>query len=346
MGMDMRIQLMVEDGAQFHCEFSADRQSYVNVQGGGSLVMTYTPEGVLNLQGRYTVNEGEMKYTLPVIPLKTFTIHNGSYIDFTGDPMNPTLNISASERTKASVSSADGSSRSVAFDVGLKVTNTLSNMGLEFTIESPEDLTVQNELAGMSLEEKNKLAVAMLATGMYLSSSNSSGFSASNALNNFLQNEINNIAGQALNTAVDVNVGLEQSTRDDGSTRTDYSFKFSKRLFDNRLKIQLGGKVSSGASEMPGQRQSFFDNVTMEYRLDQNATKNVKLFYQQNVYDWLDGYTGLYGAGYVWRKKMDSLLDIFKMFSKDQQPQPMMMRQRPTAPRDSLTNDTLRHEIR
>jgi hypothetical protein len=84
----------------------------------------------------------------------------------------------------------------------------------------------------------------------------------------------------------------------------------------------------------------------MEYRLDQSATKNVKLFYQQNVYDWLDGYTGLYGAGYVWRKKMDSLLDIFKMFSKDSQQQPMMMRQRPTAPSDSLTNDTLRHEIR
>ena len=97
---------------------------------------------------------------------------------------------------------------------------------------------------------------------------------------------------------------------------------------------------------MPGHTQSFFDNVTMEYRLDQSAQKNLKVFYQQNVYDWLDGYTGLYGAGYVWRKKMDSLLDIFKMFSKDSQPQPMMMRPQPTAPRDSLTNDSLRHEIR
>ncbi len=227
MGMEMRIQLAVEDGARFRAEFSADRQSYVDVQGGGSLVMNLTPEGVLTLQGRYTVNEGEMKYALPVIPLKTFTLQNGSYIDFTGDPMNPTLHIAATERVKSSVSSADGSSRSVAFDVGLKITNTLSNMGLEFTIAAPEDLTIQNELAGMSAEEKNKLAVAMLATGMYLSSSNEKGFSAGNALNNFLQNEINNIAGQALNTAVDVNVGMEQSTRDDGSTRTDYSFKFS-----------------------------------------------------------------------------------------------------------------------
>ena len=38
----------------------------------------------------------------------------------------------------------------------------------------------------------------------------------------------------------------------------------------------------------------------------------MKLFYQQNVYDWLDGYTGLYGGGFIWRKKMDSLWDVFK----------------------------------
>ena len=324
MGMDMRIQLMVEDGAQFHCEFSADRQSYVNVQGGGSLVMTYTPEGVLNLQGRYTVNEGEMKYTLPVIPLKTFTIHNGSYIDFTGDPMNPTLNISASERTKASVSSADGSSRSVAFDVGLKVTNTLSNMGLEFTIESPEDLTVQNELAGMSLEEKNKLAVAMLATGMYLSSSNSSGFSASNALNNFLQNEINNIAGQALNTAVDVNVGLEQSTRDDGSTRTDYSFKFSKRFFSDRLNIVIGGKISADGNKTENESGAYIDDVSLEWRLDNGGTRYVRLFHEKNYDNLIEGELIENGAGVVLRKKLDRLSELFIFKRNKQTPAPVV----------------------
>ena len=94
---------------------------------------------------------------------------------------------------------------------------------------------------------------------------------------------------------------------------TDYSFKFAKRFFNNRLRIELGGKVSSGTSDaMNGQNQSFFDNVTMEYRLNQDATKNLKLFYNQNVYDWLEGYTGEYGIGFVWRKKLNSLLDVFK----------------------------------
>ena len=194
----------------------------------------------------------------------------------------------------------------------------------------------------MSAEERGKLAVTMLTTGMYLSDGNTSGFSMNAALSSFLQNEINNITGSALKT-LDLSVGVDNSTDASGTMHTDYSFKFSKRLFDNRLKIQLGGKVSTGQYDMPGHTQSFFDNVTMEYRLDQSAQKNLKVFYQQNVYDWLDGYTGLYGVGYVRRKKMDSLWDIFKRTGNDQRP--LMMR--PVGERtDTIPKDTLRNEAK
>jgi hypothetical protein len=194
----------------------------------------------------------------------------------------------------------------------------------------------------MSAEERGKLAVTMLTTGMYLADGNTSGFSMNAALSSFLQSEINNITGTALKT-LDLSVGVDNSTDASGTMHTDYSFKFSKRLFDNRLKIQLGGKVSTGQYDMPGHTQSFFDNVTMEYRLDQSAQKNLKVFYQQNVYDWLDGYTGLYGVGYVRRKKMDSLWDIFKRTGNDQRP--LMMR--PVGERtDTIPKDTLRNEAK
>lgn len=313
MGIDMRMQLEVRDGARFKCELSADRQSYINFEGGGSLVFSSTPEGVMSLQGRYTVNDGEMKYSLPVIPLKTFSLRSGSYVEFRGDPMNPMLNIAAVERTKASVSDENGGSRSVVFDVGLKVTNTLENMGLEFTIEAPEDMSVQNELAAMSKEEKNKVAVALLATGMYLSENNSTGFSASNALNNFLQSEINNIAGQALNTAVDINVGMDQTTLEGGGKRTDYTFKFSKRFFSNRLSVNIGGKVSSEADGYTNSNESgaYIDDVSLEWRLDAGGTRYIRLFHQKNYDDLLEGELTENGIGVVLRKKVDKLSELF-----------------------------------
>ena len=109
--------------------------------------------------------------------------------------------------------------------------------------------------------------------------------------------------------------------------------------------------MSTGSSDEPGQKQSFFDNVTMEYRMDQNGQKNVKLYYSQNVYDWLDGYTELFGAGFVWRKKMDSLLDVFKIFSSDSKQLTPLARPNnpgnpgaPNAPFTTTPNDSIRHE--
>jgi len=341
-GINMDLTVSVSQGARIVCNLNQEQTNYIDLMGGGNLRLRYGAEG-LALTGRYTLASGEMKYSLPVIPLKTFTIQDGSYVEFTGDPMNPRLNITATERTKAAVGQEGEQSRSVTFDCGVVITKTLSDMGLQFVISAPEDNNINSELQAMSVEERGKLAVTMLTTGMYLADGNTNGFSMNSVLSAYLQSEINNITGSALKT-LDLSVGFDNTTDATGQMHTDYSFKFSKRLFNNRLKIQLGGKVSSNADDVPGQQQSFFDNVTMEYRLDQNAQKNVKLYYSQNVYDWLDGYTGLFGGGFVWRKKMDSLLDVFKIFSSDTR-QPTMLRPQ-TARRDTLTNDTQRHETR
>ena len=317
-GLKADLTIGVSEGAHFVCDLNPEQTNYIDLTGGGDLRMKYDNEGI-NLTGRYTLSSGEMKYSLPIIPLKTFTIKNGSYVEFTGDPMNPRLNITATERTKATVSDDTGVGRSVAFDCGVVITKTLNDMGLQFIIDAPEDNNVNTELSAMSAEERGKIAVTMLTTGMYLADGNTSGFSMNAALSSFLQSEINNITGSALKT-LDLSVGIDNTTDASGTMHTDYSFKFAKRFFDNRLRIEIGGLVSSGDNAMMGQKQSFFDNVTMEYRLNQNATQNLKLFYKQNVYDWLEGYTSMYGIGFVWRRKLDNFWDIFQFWKKEKQP--------------------------
>lgn len=315
LGLDMNITLNVEEGAKVNCEFSADRQSYIYVRGGGSLAVTSTPQGVFSVLGRLTVNDGEMKYTLPVIPLKTFTIESGSYVEFTGDVMNPILNIIATERTKAAVSS-EGQTRSVVFDVGMKITNSLSNMGLAFTIDAPTDGTIRSELESCTEEEKNKLAVALLATGMYISDSNASSLTANNALNTFLQSEINNIAGKALNSFVDVSLGIDQQTYSNGDTGTDYSFKFSKRFFNDRLTVVIGGRVSDNkAVNQSSGIGSFIDDVSLEWRLDNSASRYVRLFHGKDFENVMEGVLEKNGAGAVFRKKVDKWTDLF-LFKK------------------------------
>lgn len=319
---DLTLGISISDAAQFHCNLSEDGQSYVNLEGGGDLTMRMTQQGDMRMTGRFTVNSGRMKYALPVIPLKTFNIVEGSYVEFTGDIMNPTLNIQAKERTKAVVTEND-KQRSVAFDVGVSITKPLNEMGLTFTIEAPEDLSIQNQLTAMSEAQRNKAAVALMATGMYMTDetmlSGGSGFKANNALNAFLQSEIQQIAGSALKT-IDINLGVENSTTETGASTTDYSFQFAKRFWGNRISVIIGGKVSTGA-EAQNSAESFINNVSVEYRLDQSATRYVKVFYDRNTQDPLEGQLTKTGAGLVLRRKTDRLGELF-IFRKKKAPSP------------------------
>ena len=309
-GFSMDLTMNINQGAHVMCYLNTDHSNYIDLMGGGSLRMQYGITGDISLTGRYTLDNGEMKYSLPIIPLKTFTIQDGSYIEFTGDPMNPKLNITATERTKANVSSGGSGDRTVEFDCGVIITKTLSDMGLEFTLSAPEDMTLNSELQSMSVEQRGKLAVTMLTTGMYLADGNTGKFSMNDALSSFLQSEINNITGSALRT-LDLSFGMDNSTDAGGSTHTDYSFKFSKRFWNNRIRIVVGGKVSTGP-DVTNQNESFFDNVTFEYRLGDSSDKYVKLYYDNNAYDWLEGTVREYGVGFTWRRTLQHFKDIFK----------------------------------
>lgn len=329
-GLDMLLMMNIEQGARVKCVLNADQSNYVDLEGGGELRMTYNPVNDLQLFGRYTVNDGEMKYALPIIPLKTFSIEKGSYVEFNGDIMNPKLNITATEQVKALVGAQTGNSRSVLFECGVKVTQTLQNMGLEFTLDAPDDMGVKNELAAMGMEQRGKLSVTMLTTGMYLVDGNTSGFSMNSAFNSFLQNEINNITSSALRT-IDISLGLDQNVDATGNTYTDYSFKFAKRFWNNRLNFIIGGKYSE-VDDATNEAGMFIDNVSLEYRLDETAMRFVKVFYNKEKNDLLEGRIAEYGAGFVWRKKLDRLRDIFS-----RKMQPVLQR---TAQPDSIQGRT------
>ncbi len=316
-GLDMMLMMNVESGARIMCALNADQSNYVNLEGGGELRMVYNPADNLQLFGRYTLNQGEMKYALPIIPLKTFTIQEGSYIEFTGDPMNPRLNLSATEQVTTLVAAETGNSYNVLFNCGVKVTKTLSDMGLEFTLDAPEDMAIKNELTAMSVEQRGKLAVTMLTTGMYLADGNTGGFSMNSALNSFLQSEINNITKSAMRT-IDLSLGLDQSADAYGNTHTDYSFKFAKRFWNNRVNFVIGGKISGGGDYGPeDQDQTLIDNVSLEYRLDQTAMRYVRLFYNKAANDLLEGRISEYGAGFMWRKKADRFWQLLNFRGDD-----------------------------
>ena len=319
-GFDMMLSMSIDESAHILCALNEEKTNYIDLMGGGDLQMKYNPVDNIRLTGKYTLNNGAMKYSLPIIPLKTFTIQDGSYLEFTGDPFNPILNITATENMKSTVNEGQGTGRSVDFVCGVKLTQTLSKPGIQFVISAPNDMTMQDELNTMSIEERGKIAVTMLASGMYLSGGNTSDFSMNSALSSFLNSEINNIAGSAMRSlGLDLGMSVDNSTNASGALHTDYNFKFAKRFFNNRLSFTIGGKVSSGAEmENAGNNDSFFNNVELQYRLNEGASQYIRAFYNNNTYDWLEGLVGEYGVGFMWRRKLQHFKDIFRFKTEKQ----------------------------
>lgn len=307
--LNMRLRISIDQAAQVNCLLSPDGSNYIKLEGGGDLTMNYDEAKGLHLYGRYTILTGQMTYTLMVMSLTDCKIANGSYVEFSGDVTNPRLNISASERILCSVTEND-QPRSVAFDVGLAITQTLKNMGLAFTLEAPEDMMIQNQLTQMAPEMRGRVAVTLLATGMYIvEGQQSGGFNTTNALNSFLQGQISAITGKVLSN-FDISLGVNNMQTASGKMTTDYSFRFAKRFWGNRISVIIGGKVSSG-SETQNTGETIIDNVCIEYRLDKSATRYVTVFYGKDNESVLEADVLELGAGLVLRKKTDRLGELF-----------------------------------
>ena len=321
-GMDMIMSVHIDNAVRLRADLSPDRSKFIELEGGGDLNMQYTPQGDISLTGRYTLSGGIMKYSLPIIPLKEFQINNGSYVDWRGDPMNPTLNLKATERMRASVADGDdGGSRVVNFDVSIAIKNRLDAPELIFDITAPDDATIENELQAMGAEERSKQAIAMLATGVYMNSGvKGGGLSMGSALNSVIQSQINSLAGSAFQSInASVTKGMEDRTSaETGDKQTDYSFRYSQRLFNDRVQIVIGGKVTTGANAT-NDAESFIDNISLEYRLDTSGTRYVRVFYDKNYESVLDGEITETGVGLVLRRKMDRLGELFIFRKKKKQ---------------------------
>ena len=316
-GLDMVMMVHIDPSVRVKVDLDTSNDNRVELEGGGDLSMKYTPQGDLSLTGRYTLSGGLMKYALPVIAAKEFAIDNGSYVEWTGNPMNPMLNFKATDRIRASVSEGEnGGSRMVNFDVSIVVKNRLDNLSFAFDVSAPEDATVQNELTAMGAEERGKQALYIMVMKTYLGTGPIGGgggglgsLNMGSALTSVLSSQINSLMGNLKNASLSVGVE-DHDDSETGSKRTDYSFRYSQRLFNNRFQIVIGGKVSQGENAT-NDAESFIDNISLEYRLDRTGTRYIRLFYDKNYESVLEGEITETGVGIVLRKKLDKLSELF-----------------------------------
>ncbi len=329
----LNAELTISDGSTINVDLSPDGKNKVSISGSGNLTYTQTPMSTDGrLTGRYTINSGFINYTpqiasggfsMALMKEKSFKFQEGSYIAFTGDMLNPTLNISATDEVKANVTQQGQNSRLVNFNIILKASNTLRNMDVSFDLTTNDDLTIQNELQGMSPEQRANQAMNMLLYNQYTGPGSKGNANLSgNPLYTFLASQLNSWMASNIN-GVDISFGIDQYDKTiDGaeSTTTSYNYRVSKSLFDNRFKIVVGGNYSTDADADENFSQNLINDISFEYLLNRSGSMYIKLFRHVGYESILEGEITQTGVGFVLKRKINSLRDIFRFGQSTQKP--------------------------
>ena len=332
MAMILDANLVISEGSTINVDLSTDGKNKGSIQGSGNLSYMLTPlNGSGRLTGRFTINSGFVRYTpaistggmsMSIMSEKNFTFSEGSYVSFTGDILNPTLNIQASDRLKANVTQTGQNSRLVNFDVIVSVTNTLQNLNVAFNLSTDDDITIENELTAMSPEQRANQAMNLLLYNVYTGPGTKANANLSgNPLYSFLASQLNTWAANTIK-GVDISFGIDQyDTTTDGakSTTTSYSYRVSKTLFNDRFKIVVGGNYSTDANVDENFSQNLINDISFEYMLNRSGSMYVRLFRHVGYESILEGEITQTGVGFVMKRKLNSLRDLFRFGSSKAQ---------------------------
>lgn len=299
-GFTMNLDLAIDSTVQLDVQLGASGENSLTLQGGGNLNLQHIPAVGVKLAGKYTVSSGTLQMNVPLLHVHSMTIRPGSMVQWSGNALNPILAVTIEDRIRTSVT-IDDMPQTVLFVTGVSLSDTMERLGVQFTLSAPENASMQNALAALSPDERSKLAVALLTTGLYLGEGGT-GNLMNTALIGFLQAQLDNISRDTFRS-VDVSFGIEplQDGMSGVSTRTDYSFSIAKRFWHDRIRVIIGGSVTTSNERI--EDNAIIDNVSVEWRIKPDGNQILRLFYDKSYESILEGEIRKMGAGYAYRRK-------------------------------------------
>jgi hypothetical protein len=328
MMMNLNAKLTISSGTTIAVDLDTQGKNKVQVQSSGTLNYALDYMNDERFSGRLTISDGFARYTVPVMGEKLFNFVDGSYIEFNGQMLDPTISLKAYDNVRANVTGDGGNSRVVNFQVDLNVSGTLNTMDVAFDLECSDDITIANELKSMSAEQRANQAMNLLITNMYNSSGTETiyGNVGTTALYSFLESQLNSLVSGI--RGIDLSFGINQydKTVEGSSTSAmTYSYKVSKSLFDNRFKIVVGGNYTTEAEADENFAENLISDISFEYSLNRAGTMYVRLFRHTGYESILEGEITQTGIGFVFQRKLNTLRDIFRIRRKqtELQPQPI-----------------------
>ena len=306
----------------FNVEVAGMYNIGVHISGGGLLDYSIQSNNTISLTGQYEIQSGTSELKITGWPKKDFIITPGSNLQWNGNINDPTLNLEAKTRVKgAYLNPVDNKNRNVDFFVSMKLTNRLSQLKIQFDVNSP-DQYISTVLNSLSDDEMMKQAVNLLLfESIQLPGIESSSNYLATQMDSFWESQLNAMTKTSIKN-VDLSFGIDtytQSTATGAQDKTSFTYEMERKLLKDKASVKVSGRLNDDNPE--GQQvNSIIENFTFEYSLDTMGIKYLKLYRHQDYQDILEGQVTKSGVGFIYRKNYPSLKDIWQRKSKKPKP--------------------------
>ena len=296
--------------------------------GNGDLALRLNSAGDMEMTGRLDLIDGKYRFTYSEVVKRTFEIGEGSYVQFTGNPYDPELNLNTLYRTRASTlpllalgnndlstEEQDELTQRIPFVVAINVGGSLKEIDLstDITAEGAPGTMVNSALDQLRSDpsQLNTQAFSLILFNGFLAqgTASNSGLGDVNiqsGLNDFITSQLNNLANEYI-SFVELNFGIESDETSNGLFEdTNFRVSLRKNFLDDRLQISVDG-VASTRDDPNSDSQAFLDNLSVTYLLTEDGVLKIKVFNQREEDDFTGGNTMRLGGALVFSKDFDRI---------------------------------------
>ncbi len=286
------------------------------IRGNGNLRVLYE-DNDLYIYNRFTVDDGYLKVKLSGLPTKKFSFQEGSYVDFTGDPMKLKFNATATYSLTADLTTLSSSFSTM----GIKNTHVPVNCNL-IASGNLEDMTLSYDVALPKAEKDIQQAVAsiintdnirikefayLIGVGMFSDPSNEV---QGNALMSFasssLSATLNNVLGKFLGEKVTIGTDISSS---DNSSEYDVGVSVSTKLAKDKLLVSTNVEVQNAG----GEDENVMADFDAEYLLGKTGMFRIKAYNHSNDDFYRPANSTTQGIGISFVRESKKISELFKI---------------------------------
>ncbi|MFN5355417.1 MAG: translocation/assembly module TamB domain-containing protein [Bacteroidota bacterium] len=325
-GVELNMDLEVSSNAQIELIFDSKIGDVIKGSGNGNISLSVSPKEDLRMLGEFTIESGEYLFTMQNIINKNFILDKGGRINWSGDPYDASIDLSAVYRIRTGLYDLfqDSTYRTlVPVDLRLSLKDKLFNPVINFDIKVQNiDPNTENQVKRLinSEEEKYRQAVSLLVFRRFSAPAeiaNRSNPTGANVVGvnayEMLSNQLSNWASQISNQ---VNVGVNYRPGD-AITNEELEVALSTSILNDRVTIDGNVGVANGAQGQGSQNTS---NLVGDFNVEVKASKDgrvrLKAFNRSSNNSLINNLNSPYtqGVGVFYREEFDTVGELFRKY--------------------------------